>query len=151
MTSLVKMIVNELSTPDVSQNFEFIVSDLPDAMGDKTLVRQVWVNLISNAIKYTMRKPRGIIEISGQNKKDHQTYTIKDNGVGFNPEYQSKLFGVFQRLHKASEFEGTGVGLTIVKRIINRHNGQVWAEGQEGVGATFSFSLPGKKETNEYN
>jgi light-regulated signal transduction histidine kinase (bacteriophytochrome) len=101
----------------------------------------VWANLISNAIKYTLPKEECIIEINGMVKDGLCTYWIKDSGVGFNPNYTDKLFGLFQRLHKAGEFEGTGVGLATVQRIIHRHGGRVWGEGQVGAGATFYFSL----------
>ena len=142
MTTLVNSIYHEIATPAVLEKFEFKVSELPRASGDPTLMRQVWANLISNAIKYTLPKEKCVIEISGSYKDGLCTYIIKDNGVGFNPKYTDKLFGLFQRLHKASEFEGTGVGLAIVQRIIHRHGGEVWGEGQIGAGATFSFTIP---------
>ncbi len=142
MTTLVNSIYHELATPEVLEKFVFSVSDLPYASGDPTLMRQVWVNLISNAIKYTLPKAECVIEISGSAKDGLCTYTIKDNGVGFNPKYTDKLFGLFQRLHRSAEFEGSGVGLAIVQRIIHRHGGQVWGEGQIGAGATFYFTIP---------
>jgi PAS domain S-box-containing protein len=143
MTALVNVVYQEIATPRVLQKFTFNVARLPFASGDPILIRQVWVNLISNAIKYTLPKEACVIEINGSEKGGLCLYSIKDNGVGFNQKYADKLFGVFQRLHKAGDFEGTGVGLAIVQRIISRHGGRVWGEGQVGVGATFYFTLPG--------
>ena len=142
MTALVHSVYNELATPELKEKFEFRAANLPCADGDPTLMRQVWANLISNAIKYTLPKAEYSIEINGSQNDGFNTYSIKDNGVGFNPKYTQKLFGLFQRLHKSGEFEGTGVGLAIVQRIIQRHGGQVWGEGQIGLGATFYFTLP---------
>jgi len=105
-------------------------------------MRQVWFNLISNAIKYTGHKDKAVIEI-GSLKKDADTiYYVKDNGAGFDMQYYNKLFGVFQRLHSVKDFDGTGVGLAIVHRIISKHGGTIWAEAKPNDGATFYFSLP---------
>jgi PAS domain S-box-containing protein len=142
MTSLVMTVFNEMVTVEVKEKVHFQVSELPTADGDMTLIRQVWSNLITNAVKYTKLNNDRRIEVRGSIKKGVCTYSIHDNGVGFNAKYTDKLFGLFQRLHKEKEFEGTGVGLAIVKRIIGRHGGEVWAEGKENGGATFSFSLP---------
>ncbi|MES2875463.1 MAG: ATP-binding protein, partial [Bacteroidota bacterium] len=106
-----------------------------------TLIRQVWVNLISNAIKYSQHKSKSKVEIGSYIKGSEIVFFIKDNGVGFNMQYYDKLFGVFQRLHSQEEFEGTGVGLAIVEKIINRHNGRVWAESKLNEGSCFYFSL----------
>ena len=111
---------------------------------DVVLLKQVWLNLLTNAIKFTKNAEKPEIVIGAEIADKFINYYVKDNGVGFNPEYKDKLFGVFQRLHKAEDFEGTGVGLAIVKRIIKRHGGKVWAESEEGKGATFYFSLPQK-------
>ena len=112
---------------------------------DRNLITQVWVNLISNAIKYAAPREQPVIEIDSYATKDELVYRVKDNGVGFNMKYADKLFGVFQRLHKMTEFEGTGVGLALVQQIVSRHGGRVWAEAEVGKGATFSFSLPAHK------
>lgn len=117
------------------------IHPLEPAMGDDTLLRQVWQNLISNAIKYSSGKEKPEIEIGSSRNGDEVIYYIKDNGAGFDMQYISKLFGVFQRLHHASEFEGTGIGLALVQRIINKHGGRVWASGEVGKGAIFYFTL----------
>lgn len=117
------------------------IAPLPEVTGDLTLIRQVWGNLLSNAVKYTRTRAEPRIEIGGYTQDNKNVYYVKDNGVGFNPQYTHKLFGVFQRLHKDEEFEGTGVGLAIVQRIVRRHGGEAWAEGQLGQGATFYFSI----------
>lgn len=151
MTYLVKMVYRDLAIGEEYDKYDFQVSDLPHAKGDPTLLRQVWSNLISNAIKYSMPKDQPRIEISGYEKDGICTYMIQDNGVGFDPRYSDKLFTPFQRLHKASEFEGTGIGLAIVQRIVHRHGGQVWAEGRLNEGATFTFTIPLKETDNETN
>jgi PAS domain S-box-containing protein len=145
MTDMAKSIYYEVASSEVINTFNFSLSDLPDAYVDTTLIRQVWINIISNAIKYTLPKANRIIEINGCLKNNMVVYSIKDSGVGFNPLYSDKLFVTFQRLHKSEDFEGSGVGLAIVQRIIRRHNGEVWAKGEVNNGATFFFSLPNKK------
>ena len=111
-------------------------------MGDSKLLQQTWSNLVSNAIKFSSARERALIEIkSGHNAKE-TVYSVRDIGAGFDMRYADKLFGIFQRLHSESEFEGTGVGLAIVQRIVRRHDGRVWAEGHVDKGATFYFSLP---------
>jgi PAS domain S-box-containing protein len=120
----------------------FHIRDIPESTGDREMLKQVVFNLVSNAVKYSSKNPKPTIEI-GSIKKDEETvYYVKDNGAGFNMKYYDKLFGVFQRLHGSDEFEGIGVGLAIVQRVVAKHSGKVWAEGKENEGATFYFSLP---------
>jgi light-regulated signal transduction histidine kinase (bacteriophytochrome) len=119
------------------------VGTLPPARADRSLLRQVWTNLISNALKYSSKVPQPRIEITGSEAGDESRYSVRDNGVGFSMQYAEKLFHVFQRLHRADEFSGTGVGLAIVHRVVTRHGGRVWAEGKVDQGAVFSFALPG--------
>ena len=143
-TSMFHMVMNiceEQKRMDTSRQIDFIVRELPDALVDTVTMRQVWVNLISNAVKYTRNRERAVIEIGSDEHEEEQVYFIKDNGAGFDMLYYDKLFGVFQRLHSQKEFEGTGVGLAIVQRIISRHGGKVWAEGKFAEGATFYFTL----------
>jgi PAS domain S-box-containing protein len=118
------------------------VGPLPPARGDLGLLRQVWTNLIANAVKYSGKVQRPFIQVSGSEVGAENHYSVRDNGVGFNMQYAEQLFRVFQRLHRADEFGGTGVGLAIVHRIVTRHGGRVWAEGVVDNGAVFSFSLP---------
>ena len=118
------------------------VGPLPPARGDLGLLRQVWTNLIANAVKYSGKVQRPFIQVSGSEVGAENHYSVRDNGVGFNMQYADQLFGVFQRLHRADEFGGTGVGLAIVHRIVTRHGGRVWAQGVVNDGAVFSFSLP---------
>jgi signal transduction histidine kinase len=118
------------------------LADLPVVDGDITLIRQVWFNLLANALKFSARREQILIDVSAEMVGDVMTYTVRDNGAGFDMRYYNKLFGVFQRLHRVSEFEGTGVGLAIVHRIITRHGGRVWAESTVDEGAAFHFTLP---------
>jgi light-regulated signal transduction histidine kinase (bacteriophytochrome) len=145
MTQMAISMFNEIAAPDIPDKISFKVDPLPEAYADPTYIRQVWANLIANSIKFSSKEKKPLIKICGHFENGFNVYYVKDNGVGFNPEYTHKLFGVFQRLHKSDDFEGTGVGLAIVQRIIHRHGGKVWAEGAEGKGATFYFSLPVKK------
>jgi signal transduction histidine kinase len=145
MSNLVQVVLDEFLLEDGENIPEFDIKILPPAQGDKSLIKQVWINLISNAIKYSRYKSKTNIEI-GAYKKDHLVvYYVKDNGAGFDMQYYDKLFGVFQRLHSQEEFEGTGIGLAIVQKIVNRHNGTVWAESILNEGTSFYFSLPGIK------
>ena len=118
--------------------------DLPYGWGDPSLINQVMLNLLGNAIKYTKAEKTAIIEVGGYSQGQETIYYVKDKGIGFDGRHADKRFGVFQRLHGGGEYEGTGVGLAIVKRIIERHGGRVWAEGKGNDGATFYFALPKK-------
>jgi signal transduction histidine kinase len=138
----VKAIINDLRATETDRDLEISVSNLENCPGDSNMLKQVWVNLISNAIKYTRKTPHAKIAIGCSRDVGATTYFVKDNGVGFDMEYIGKLFGVFQRLHRKEDFEGTGVGLALVKRILDRHHGRVWAEARLNEGATFFFSLP---------
>ena len=128
--------------PQVAKT-EINIQALKPCHCDISLVRQVWINLISNAVKYSRKKEHPVITIGWEESDGQTVYFVKDNGVGFDMKYYKKLFGVFQRLHKISEFEGTGVGLALVHRIVAKHNGKIWAEAVENEGATFYFTLPG--------
>jgi len=140
---LVQEALENLRHEREGRQVEIAVGELPDCEGDPLLLLQVWVNLLSNAIKYTRKRAIARIEVSGQvNKNGEKIYCVKDNGVGFDMRFASKLFGVFQRFHRADEFEGTGVGLALAQRIIQRHGGRIWADSEPEVGTTFYFSLP---------
>ena len=142
MNELVKNVISDFETNTDLSRKQITINELPDVFGDRNMMKQVWINLISNAIKYTSKTENARITIGSCLQNDETIYYIKDNGVGFSMTYAHKLFGVFQRLHSSAEFEGTGVGLAIVQRIINRHKGQVWAESEIGKGANFYFKLP---------
>lgn len=144
MGKLAKAVSEELKLAVPERKLKFTINTLIPAQGDQAMIRQVLVNLLSNAVKFTRPKERAVIEVDGRSEGNENVYTVKDNGVGFDMQYVNKLFGVFQRLHSSEEFEGTGVGLAIVQRIIHRHGGRVWAEGKVGEGASFYFSLPAK-------
>ena len=145
MTALVNQVREELLFDEGEIIPEFNVSELPPAKGDQSLIKQVWINLISNAIKYSKYKPKIHIGIGAYEKDNHVVYYVKDEGAGFDMQYYDKLFGVFQRLHSQEEFEGTGIGLAIVQKIVHRHYGTVWAESILNEGASFYFSLPAIK------
>jgi PAS domain S-box-containing protein len=141
MQSLVYSAINELCQNENEKMKLFTLKQLPPAQCDMQLIRQVWINLISNAIKYSSKKEKPEIEIGATEKNGELIYYIKDNGAGFDMEYADKLFGVFQRLHSQQEFEGNGVGLALVQRIITKHKGRMWAEAALDKGATFYFTL----------
>lgn len=141
---LISAVVNEVcAQPPHSRNIDFQIGELPPCVADEALLRQVWMNLLSNAVKYTSQRERAIIEIGSSREGAHQVYRVADNGVGFDMQYVGKLFGVFQRLHRAEEYEGNGVGLAIVARIVHRHGGRVWAQAELDRGAEFLFTLEG--------
>jgi len=141
MGGLAAEVFEELQAVVPNPNIQFVLGDLPPARGDRVLVRQLLANLLSNAIKFSATSEPALIEIGHRADRGRQVYYVKDNGVGFDMRYVDKLFGLFQRLHTTDEFEGTGVGLAIVHRIVQRHGGSVWAEGEVGEGATIFFSL----------
>jgi len=145
MTSLAKTVFEELTAHQTERKPQLELKPLPPARGDPTLMRQVFVNLLSNAIKFSRNRENPVIEIGFESDAEENRYYVKDNGAGFDPRYAHKLFGVFQRLHHEDEFEGTGVGLALVQRILHRHGGRIWAEAKLNEGATFYFTLPKSK------
>ncbi len=142
MNGLVREVLGEMPEAGSSHGLQMRVGVLPTAVADRGLLRQVWANLLSNAIKYSRQKSAVAIEIGGSVEGDDIHYFVRDNGAGFDMQYAGKLFQVFQRLHRDPVFEGTGVGLAIVARVVQRHGGRVWAEGEPDKGATFHFTLP---------
>jgi light-regulated signal transduction histidine kinase (bacteriophytochrome) len=142
MRALVQSVVAESTFPGL-ERAHISIGELPSCAGDPSLLRHVWMNLLSNACKYSIRRAEIEIDIQGSRTPGGQaSYTLRDNGAGFDMRYAHKLFGVFQRLHSVEEFEGTGVGLAIVHRIVERHGGRVWASAELDQGATFGFSIP---------
>jgi light-regulated signal transduction histidine kinase (bacteriophytochrome) len=139
---LVGEVVAEAAAREPERRIEWKIEPLPKVCGDAAMLRMVWVNLISNAVKYTRGMNPAVITISARAIGAETEFSVGDNGAGFDMAYADKLFGVFQRLHRPEEFEGTGVGLANVRRIVSRHGGRTWAEGRLGEGATISFSLP---------
>jgi signal transduction histidine kinase len=146
MQSLAINVVNELLQHDLEKDYQINIGLLPPTEADQGMIKQVLVNLLSNAMKYSSKKSIPEIEIGSKDEATRIIYYVRDNGVGFDMAYAGKLFGVFQGLHSQDEFEGTGVGLALVKRIIDKHKGEVWAEALENNGATFYFSLPKKSD-----
>ena len=146
MHGLANSVFFELTTPESRESIDFRLQPLPRAEGDPTMVRQIWMNLISNALKFSSKRERPFIEVGWQEGTKETIYSIRDNGAGFDKQYVHRLFGVFERLHSTREFEGTGVGLAIVRRIVHRHGGRTWAEGETDKGATFYFTMPKKGE-----
>lgn len=146
MQELVRQVFSELSVTLAGRQVDFVLGPLPPAVGDRALMKQVLINLVQNAVKFTRDRQTAIIEVGGKVEGNETVYYVKDNGVGFEMQYAHKLFGVFQRLHRPQDFEGTGVGLAIVQRIVNRHGGRVWAESILNQGATFYFSVSNHQE-----
>jgi PAS domain S-box-containing protein len=139
---LIQAAIRDLRREVENRQVEWVIAELPEVQADPALLRQVMANLIGNALKYTRKCDQARIEIGAQSQPMEEIIFVRDNGVGFDMRYVHKLFGVFQRLHRAADFEGTGVGLANVRRIIHRHGGRTWAEGELNRGATFYFSLP---------
>lgn len=142
LTVLVQETIQSLTLPTSGRSVEWRLSALPTVEGDPALLRLVIQNLLDNALKYTRRQEQTVIEVRSRPQEGEHIITVQDNGVGFDPQYAHKLFGAFQRLHRPGEFEGSGIGLANVRRILSRHGGRVWAESRPGEGASFSFSLP---------
>ncbi len=143
---LVQGVLDELKFQRNGRQIELKIGKLPPCRGDRALLKQVWVNLLSNAIKYTRDREPAVVEVGCLLENGENIYFVRDNGVGFDMQYANKLFGVFQRLHRADEFEGTGVGLAIVQRIVHRHGGRVWAEAKVNEGSIFHFTLEGENK-----
>jgi light-regulated signal transduction histidine kinase (bacteriophytochrome) len=145
-TSLVNEIAESIDDKENGNTrIKWNIHPLPVVKADINTMRQVWINLISNAVKYSGKTEESVIEIGAFNENGHVIFYVKDNGIGFDEKYRNKLFKVFQRLHSSDEFEGTGIGLAIVEKIISKHGGEVWAEAVLNEGATFFFSLPEKE------
>jgi light-regulated signal transduction histidine kinase (bacteriophytochrome) len=148
LNTVIKEVITEMKRESEGRNIEWRVADLPSVDCDPGLLKQVFANLLSNAVKYTRPRQHAVIEIGLRAMNDETVLFVRDNGVGFSMKYADKLFGVFQRLHRAEEFEGTGVGLAIVERVVKRHGGHIWAESEVDHGATFYFTLAGLDQHN---
>jgi light-regulated signal transduction histidine kinase (bacteriophytochrome) len=146
MELLAQKLVEELKPTFGEREIKFEINQLPPAYGDLAMINQVLVNLLSNAIKFTLTRETAMIEVDGYTKNDENIYYVRDNGTGFDMQFSDKLFGLFQRIHSSKEVKGTGIGLVIVKNIIEKHGGRVWAEGKPDEGAKFYFTLPKKEE-----
>jgi light-regulated signal transduction histidine kinase (bacteriophytochrome) len=142
MGDLVNAVLGEIASETQTRNIEWEIRPLPTVRGTPPLLKQVWVNLLSNAIKYTGPRNPARIKVGCVERKSEWEFYVQDNGVGFDMRYAGKLFEVFQRLHRADEFEGTGIGLASVRQIVKRHGGRTWAESRLGEGTTIYFTLP---------
>lgn len=147
MSEMAQEISNEVQATHPERNLQIEIQPLPAARGDRAMIRQVLENLLFNAVKFTQDRDTALIQVSGWSEIDDNVYCVRDNGVGFDMRYVNKLFGVFQRLHPEKDFEGTGVGLAMVRRIIERHGGRTWAESRVNEGAAFYFTLPHRAVT----
>jgi signal transduction histidine kinase len=146
MRALCGEVIAECESRTGDRDVTFNVEELPPAVGDYRMLKQVFENLIGNAVKFTGTRKKAVIDVGFQQEEGNGTYFVRDNGVGFDMEYADNIFGVFQRYHSEKEFEGTGIGLSLVQRIVTKHGGRVWAEAEEGRGATFYFTLPRLEE-----
>jgi light-regulated signal transduction histidine kinase (bacteriophytochrome) len=142
MAELVRQALDELGPERQRRGVDLRIAELAPAEADLPLIKQVWINLLSNALKYTRNREMAIVEVGSTVEEGENVYFVRDNGTGFDMRYAKKLFGVFQRLHRSEDFEGTGVGLAIAQRIVQRHGGRIWAEAAVEQGATFRFTLP---------
>jgi light-regulated signal transduction histidine kinase (bacteriophytochrome) len=140
--ALVHEVLSDLVAERNGRRIDISIGDLPAAEADPRLLKQVWVNLLSNALKFTRGRDPAVIEVGCEVEDGMAAYFVRDNGTGFDMRYAHKLFGVFQRLHRPEDYEGTGAGLAIVQRIVTRHGGRVWAQAVKDQGATFYFTLP---------
>jgi len=142
LNSIVAEVIAILQPDDEGRQVQWMIAELPEVQCDPVLVKQIFQNLLANALKFTRPRPQSVIEVSCQKEEDGQpVFMVRDNGIGFNMKYVDKLFGVFQRLHRPEDFEGTGIGLVTVQRIVHKHGGRVWAEGEVDKGAAFYFTL----------
>ena len=141
-SKIIETVLDELRSEHEGRNVEIVVGDLLSCQADPSLLKQVWVNLLANALKYSRKRDPARIEVGSRLEGDECVYFVRDNGVGFDMKFAGKLFGVFQRMHLDSDYEGTGVGLAIVQRIVHRHGGRTWAEASPDQGATFHFTIP---------
>jgi signal transduction histidine kinase len=144
LDAVVAEVISDLAHEASGRDVKWIVKDLPQVQGDRNLLKLAIANLLDNALKYTRPRETAVIEVRSEKRDETVVIQVRDNGVGFDPRGAEKLFGVFQRLHSTSEFEGTGIGLANVRRIVSRHGGGTWAESEPGKGSTFFFSLPEK-------
>jgi light-regulated signal transduction histidine kinase (bacteriophytochrome) len=139
--NLVRGALEDLGSPWPERSVELRLGEMPPSVGDPALLKQVWLNLLANALKYTRKREAALIEVGCTKVDGAETFFVRDNGTGFDMRFADKLFGVFQRLHRAEDYEGTGVGLAIVQRIVHRHGGRIWADASVDRGATFYFTL----------
>jgi len=149
MNLVFKEVLKAINQDTEDRKIEWITASLPLVYCDQSLIKQVWVNLISNAVKFTRKKEKTVIEVGCEENEKEFVFFVRDNGVGFDMKYANKLFGVFQRLHSRADYDGTGIGLANVQRIIHRHGGRVWAEAEQDKGAIFYFTLPKQKEEKQ--